>query len=168
MRPWNKAALEFMREQLGQLRMEDANMIKKLEKSVACGPNPCLGFLSPVQMQFIEAEKVPFQQMNKVIDYLKEMEDKYFEHFCKILEQCNFKLHADKLRDYAENDKRKFGKLNINNTCHACALNVTIVHWSLAFVTTSEAEQEAKIAAMPPPARDDSNGEIVLCCIQFS
>ena len=116
MRPWNKAALDLMREELGQLQMEDANMIKKLEKSVDCGPNSCLGFLSRTQVQVVQSKTTPFQQMNKVIEYLKEMENKHFENFCNILEDCNFKLQADKLREYAEDTKRKFGKLHINST----------------------------------------------------
>ena len=116
MKPWNKAALDFMREKLGQLQMEDANMIKKLEKSVDCGPNLCLGFLSQMQVQVVQSKMTPFQQMNKVIDYLKEMEDKYFENFCKILEDCNFILQAGEFREYAEDTKRKFGKLHINST----------------------------------------------------
>jgi len=116
MRPWNKAALDAMREELGLLRMEDANMIKKLEKSVDCGPNSCLGFLSRTQVQVVESNRAAYQQMNKVIEFLKEMEDKHFEDFCKILEECNFKLQADKLREYAEDAKRKYGKLHINST----------------------------------------------------
>ena len=111
MRSWNKEALKCMREELGKVNMKCAGMIKKLEKSDVPSPaNPTLGFLNPVQLQAVESEKTPAGQMDKVIDILKEMEDKYFEYFCQILEQSNFQRKADMLREKAEHLKRSVGK----------------------------------------------------------
>ena len=100
MHPWNKEALKSMREELGRVKM-DVVMIKQLEKSYV--PNPeNLGFLSEMQLQEVETEKTPAGQMNKVIDYLLEMEDEYFEDFCKILEQGGFTGKAKRLREKAK------------------------------------------------------------------
>ena len=91
--------------------MQAVGMIKVLEKSNIRSPAyPSLGFLSKMQLQVVESEKTPTGQMNKVIDFLLEMEDKYFECFCEILEESNFKLQAKMLRDKAEDLKEFFGK----------------------------------------------------------
>ena len=119
MTPWNKEALKCMREELGKVRMKDAGMIKKLEKSVVRSPaNPTLGFLSHVQLQVVESKETPVTQMDKVIDFLVEMEDKYFEYFCKILEQSNFVGKANMLREKAEHLKRSVGKFEYKQ--HTC------------------------------------------------
>ena len=108
---WNKEALKFMREELGNLEMGAAGMIKKLERSDICSPaNPALGFLSQVQLQVVESKTTPAGQMNKVIDFLLQMEDKYFECFCKLLEQSNFGLQAQMLKEKAKDLKRSCGK----------------------------------------------------------
>ena len=108
MHPWNKEALDSMRQELGGVNM-GVVMIKKLKKSDI--PNPDnIGFLSSEQLQVVESERTPTGQMNKVIDYLVEMEDKYFENFCKILEQNNFEGKAKMLREKAEDLKRSVGK----------------------------------------------------------
>ena len=116
MRPWNKAALKAMRKELGRVNM-DAVMIKELEKSDI--PNPDnMGFLSQMQLQVVESISTPAGQMSKVIDYLVEMEDKYFEDFCKILEQNNFEGKAKMLREKAEDLKRSVGKFEYKQ--HTC------------------------------------------------
>jgi len=108
---WNKEALKSMREELGGVCMKDPGMIKRLEKSVICSPaNPTLGFLSETQLQVVESKMTPTEKMNMVIDFLVEMEDKYFEYFCKILDRSNFKVKAKMLRDKAEELKISFGK----------------------------------------------------------
>ena len=125
MTPWNKEALKCMREKLGKVRMEDAGMIKKLEKSVVRSPaNPTVGFLSHEQLQVVESKKTPTRQMNKVIDFLVEMEDKYFEYFCKILEQSNFEGKAKMLRERAKDCKRDFGKFEYKQHTCMCS-NIT-------------------------------------------
>ena len=58
----------------------------------------------------VESINTPAGQMSKVIDYLLEMEDKYFEDFCTILEQSNFEGKAKMLRERAKDCKRDFGK----------------------------------------------------------
>ena len=111
-----------MRQELGRVDM-DVVMIKKLEKSDIPSPNN-IGFLSHEQLQEVESKRTPTGQMSKVIDILLEMEDKYFENFCKILEQSNFKLQANQLRNRAEEEYERFvGKLNISNAL-ACALTL--------------------------------------------
>ena len=111
MSPWNEEALKSMREKLGKLEMGAAGMIKKLERSDICSPaNPALGFLSQVQLQVVESKTTPADQMNKVIDFLLQMEDKYFDNFWKILEQSNFVLQAKMLREKAKDLKRSWGK----------------------------------------------------------
>ena len=107
MRPWNKEALKFMRKELGGVNM-DVVMIKQLEKSDIPSPDN-IGFLSQMQLQVVESKTTPAGQMNKVIDYLLEMEDKYFEYFCLILEQNNFVGKAAMLRDKTEEYKAYFG-----------------------------------------------------------
>jgi len=122
MRLWKKEALKFMRQELGRVKM-DVVMIKKLEKSdIPSSDN--IGFLSHEQLQEVESERTPTGRMNKVIDILLEMEDKYFENFCKILEQSNFELKAIELRNRAEKEYERYvGKLNISNTL-ACTLTL--------------------------------------------
>ena len=89
--------------------MAEAGMIKKLEKSdIPRRDNK--GFLSREQLQVVESINTPAGQMSKVIDYLLEMEDKYFEDFCTILEQSNFELQANMLRETAQDLKRPVGK----------------------------------------------------------
>ena len=105
--------------------MEPAGMIKKLEKSDVRTPaNPTLGFLSGTQLQTVESEKTTTGQMNKVIDFLLEMEDKYFEYFCKILEQSNFEGKAKMLRKEAEECKVYVGKLEYKQHTCMCS-NIT-------------------------------------------
>ena len=123
--PWNKDALLFMREELGRVDMKAGGVIKDLEKLNICSPaNPSLGFLSKIQLQVVESETTPSGQMNKVIDFLLEMEDKYFESFCKILEDRNFNLQATMLRDKAKELKRYFGKIEYKQHTCMCS-NVT-------------------------------------------
>ena len=102
----------------------DVVMIKQLEKSYV--PNPeNLGFLSEVQLQEVESEKTPAGQMNKVIDYLLEMEDKYFEDICTFLEKNNFKGKAQMLREKAEDlKKRSVGKFGYQQHTCMCS-NIT-------------------------------------------
>ncbi len=95
--------------------MVDTGMIKELEK--LCVPNN-IGFLSQVQLQVVESERTHAGRMNKVIDYLVEMEDKYFENFCTLLEENNFKGKAKMLREKAEDLKRDFGKFEYKQ--HTC------------------------------------------------
>ena len=122
MRPWNKDALKSMRQELGRVEM-DVVMIKKLEKSyVPSRAN--LGFLSREQLQVVESKTTPAGQMNKVIDYLVEMEDKYFEKFCTILEQSNFEGRAIMLRKKAEDLKRSVGKFEYKQHTCICS-NIT-------------------------------------------
>ena len=116
---WNEDALKSMREKLGKLEMGAAGIIKKLERSDICSPaNPALGFLSHMQLQVVESKTTPADQMNKVIDFLLQMEDKYFDNFCKILKQSNFGLQAKLLRDTAEDLKRSCGKFEYKQ--HTC------------------------------------------------
>ena len=116
MRPWNKEALNIMRQELGKVHM-DGVMIKKLKKSdIPCPDN--IGFLSHEQLQEVESERTPTRQINKVIDYLLEMEDIHFETFCKILEQGAFEGKAKMLRDKAKDLKRIDGKFEYKQ--HTC------------------------------------------------
>ena len=122
MSPWNKEALKSMREGLGGVNMEVV-MIKKLEKSYVSN-RANLGFLSHEQLQVVESKTTPAGQMNKVIDYLLEMEDKYFENFCTILEQSNFEGRAIMLRKKAEDLKRSVGKFEYKQHTCICS-NIT-------------------------------------------
>ena len=107
---WNKEALKSMREGLG-VCMKDPGMINRLEKSAICSPaNPTLGFLSETQLEEVASKQTPTEKMSMVIAFLVEMEDKYFEYFCRILEQSAFKGKAKILRDKAEECKKDFGK----------------------------------------------------------
>ena len=105
---WNKGALQSMRQELGRVNM-DVGMIKKLEKADVPSPDN-KGFLSHEQLQVVESKTTPAEQMNMVIDYLVEMEDKYFEYFCIILEQSAFEGKAKMLRDKAKEYKKDSGK----------------------------------------------------------
>ena len=123
MHPWNKDALRFMREELGGVNMVEVGMSKKLEKSyVPSRAN--LGFLSREQLLVVESKTTPAGQMNKVIDYLLEMEDEYFENFCTILEQSNFEGRAIRLRKKAEDLKRSVGKFEYKQHTCICS-NIT-------------------------------------------
>ena len=103
--------------------MKDPEMIKRLEKSVICSSaNPTLGFLSEAQLQKAESEKTPTEKMNMVIDFLVEMEDKYFEYFCRILELSAFEGKAQRLRDRAKEYKRDFGKFEYKQ--HTCMCSI--------------------------------------------
>ena len=113
---WNKGALQSMRQELGRVNM-DVGMIKKLEKADVPSPDN-KGFLSHEQLKVVESKTTPAEQMNMVIDYLVEMEDKYFEYFCKILEQSNFEGKAKMLREKAEHLKRFIGKFEYKQ--HIC------------------------------------------------
>ena len=70
---WKREALKSMRRELGRVTM-DVVMIKKLEKSDIPSPDN-IGFLSHEQLQVVESKRTPTERMNKVIDYLLEMED---------------------------------------------------------------------------------------------
>ena len=122
MRPWNKVALKSMRKELGKVNM-GVVMIKQLEKLPIPSPDN-LGFLSPEQLQVVESISTPAGQMSKVIDYLVEMEDKYFEDFCTILEQNNFEGKANMLREKAEDLKRSVGKFEYKQHTCMCS-NIT-------------------------------------------
>ena len=125
MHPWNKEALKSMRQELGRVEM-DVVMIKKLEKSDM--PSPAnLGFLSREQLQVVESKVTPAAQMNKVIEYLVEMEDKYFEDFCTILEQSNYAGKAKMLRERADVlKKRSVGKFEYKRyTCMSSNITKT-------------------------------------------
>ena len=126
MHPWNKEALKSMRQELGGVNM-GVVMIKKLEKSDVPSPAyPTLGFLSREQLQVVESINTLAGQMNKVIDYLLEMEDKYFDDFCTILEQSNFEGKAKRLREKAKVCKRHFGKFEFKqHTCMCCNITNT-------------------------------------------
>ena len=105
---WNKEALKSMRKELGRVDM-DVRMINDLEKSDIPRPDN-KGFLSPEQLQVVKSKATPAEKMNKVIDYLLKMEDKYFKAFCTILEENNFELQARMLKEKAEELKRSVGK----------------------------------------------------------
>ena len=122
MRLWNKEALDSMRQELGGVKMA-VGMIKKLKKSAIPSPDN-IGFLSHEQLQEVESERTPAGQMNKVIDYLVEMEDKYFENFCQILERNNFEGKATMLRDKAKDLKRSIGKFEYKQDTCMCS-NIT-------------------------------------------
>ena len=113
---WKKGALQSMRQELGRVQM-DVGMIRNMKKSVTPSPDN-IGFLSTEQLQVVESKRTPARQMNTIIDYLLEMEDKYFEDFCTILEQSNFEGKANMLRDEAEELKRYFGKFEYKQ--HTC------------------------------------------------
>ena len=122
MRPWNMEALNSMRKALGEVYM-DVVMIRQLEKLDF--PNPDnKGFLSREQLQVVESMTTPTGQMDKVIDYLVEMEDKYLEDFCHILEQSNFEGKAKMLREKADELKRSVGKFEYKQHTCMCS-NIT-------------------------------------------
>ena len=116
---WKKEALKSMREELGRVPM-DVVMIKKLEKADIPSPDN-KGFLSHEQLHVVESKTTRAEQMNMVIDYLLEMEDKYFEDFCTILKQCNFEGKAYMLRGKAEEFKRYFGKFEYKQHTSMCS-----------------------------------------------
>ena len=122
MRLWNKEALDSMRQELGRVRM-NVVMIKRLKKSDIPSPDN-IGFLSNEQLQEVESERTSTDKMNKVIDYLVEMEDKYFENFCQILEQNNFEGKATMLREKAKDLKRSIGKFEYKQDTCMCS-NIT-------------------------------------------
>ena len=125
MRPWNKVALKSMRQELGRVNMAEAGMIKKLEKLDIPRPDN-KGFLSHEQLQVVKSINTPAGQMDKVIDCLLEMEDIYFEYFCKILEQSNFVGKAKMLRKEAEECKTYVGKLECKqHTCMCSSITKT-------------------------------------------
>ena len=114
--PWNKEALNIMRQGLGNVHM-DVVMIKKLKKSYIPSPDN-IGFLSPEQLQEVESKTTPTGQMNKVIDYLVEMEDIHFKNFCTILKDGGFKAKAEQLEEKAKDLKRFVGKFEYKQ--HTC------------------------------------------------
>ena len=103
--------------------MVEVGMSKKLEKSDIPRPGN-KGFLSREQLQVVESMATPAGQMNKVIEYLVEMEDKYFEDFCTVLEQSNFEGKAKRLREKAEDLKRFVGKFEYKQHTCMCS-NIT-------------------------------------------
>ena len=113
-------ALEAMREELGSLPMKELGMLKKLQKPRISSPaNPSFGFLNQEHLQVVESLRTDMDRMNKVIDYLQEMEDMYFEYFCKILEK-SFKPKAEMLREKAKVLKVDFGKYLYSTPLHVC------------------------------------------------
>ena len=134
MSPWKKEALKASRKELGNVPMEELGMLKKLEKPGICNPaHPSFGFLSQNQLQVVESLSTDIKRMNKVIDYLLEMEDKYFEHFCTILEQENFQSKANLLRDRAKELKAACGTYTAHLCMHACMSTCALI---LSFTTT--------------------------------
>lgn len=103
--------------------MAEVGMIKMLEKSDIPRPGN-KGFLSREQLQVVESMTTPTGQMDKVIDYLLEMEDKYFEDFCKTLAQSNFEGKAKRLRERAKVFKRDSGKFEYKQHICMCS-NIT-------------------------------------------
>ena len=116
MHHWKKEALKYRRQELGRVQM-DVGMIRNMEKSVTPSPDN-IGFLGHEQLYVVQSKRTPADQMNTIIDYLLEMEDKYFEDFCTILERSNFELQANMLRKTAEDLKRSVGKLEYKQ--HTC------------------------------------------------
>ena len=99
--------------------MKDPGMINRLEKSAICSPaNPTLGFLSKTQLEKVESKPTPTEQMSMVIDFLVEMENKYFEYFCRILEQSAFEGKAETLRARAGKYESDYGKFEYKQ--HTC------------------------------------------------
>ena len=92
-------------------------MIKKLKKSDIPSPDN-IGFLSPEQLQEVESKTTPTGRMNKVIDYLVEMEDMHFKNFCTILKDGGFGAKVDKLKEKAKDLKGIVGKFEYNQ--HTC------------------------------------------------
>ena len=91
--------------------------IRDREKSDVPSPGN-KGFLSRGQLQVVESKTTPAEQMKMVINYLLEMEDKYFEDFCTILEQSNFAGKAKMLREKAQECKAYLGKFKYKQ--HTC------------------------------------------------
>ena len=92
-------------------------MINDLEKSDIPRPDS-KGFLSSEQLQVVKSKATPAEKMNEVIEYLLEMEDKYFHDFCTILEKNNFELQARELKERAEELKISVGKFEYKQ--HIC------------------------------------------------
>ena len=106
-----KEALIATIDELRNVPMKELGMLKKLQKPLVCTPaNPSLGFLSQRQLKVVESLPNDMDRMDKVIDYLVEMEDKYFEYFCIILEQNNYGGKAAMLRNKADEIKAALGK----------------------------------------------------------
>ena len=122
MHPWNKETLKSMRQELGRVQM-DVVMLKKLEKSDIPSPDN-IGFLSSEQLQVVESERTHTGRMNKVIDYLLEMEDKRFENFCEILKDGGFEAKAKMLKDKAKDLQRFVGKFEYKQHTCMCS-NIT-------------------------------------------
>ena len=108
---WKREALKAGREELWSVPLKGLGILKKLEKPLICTPaNPSLGFLAKEQVQLVESLPNDMRRMDQVIDFLVDMEDKCFEHFCKILEQSGYGSKANMLRKKAEELKAAFGK----------------------------------------------------------
>ena len=121
MSPWNKEALKAMKGELGKVPMKELGMLEKLEKPCIRSPaNPSFGFLSQEQLQVVRSLLTDMDRMNKVIDYLREMEDIYFEYFCKILENNAFGLKTKLLRETAKVLKEDYGKCLYSTPLHVC------------------------------------------------
>ena len=101
----------------------DVVMLKKLEKSDIPRPDS-KGFLSYEQLKVVESKTTPTEQMNMVIDYLLEMEDKHFENFCEILKEGGFEAKAKMLKDKAKDLERFIGKFEYKQHTCMCS-NIT-------------------------------------------
>ena len=102
--------------------MKELGMLEQLKKPRVCSPaNPSLGFLSEEQVEVVAALPTDMERMNKVIDYLVDKEDKYFENFCKLLEQNNYTLQTNMLRKRAEELKSAFGEYVYSTLLRTCA-----------------------------------------------
>ena len=124
MRDWKKDALKATstRKELGKVRMMELGILEHLEKPRVCSPaNPSLGFLSEEQVEVVASLPTDMKRMNKVIDYLVTKEDKYFEYFCKFLEQNSYDLEANRLRKRAEELKSAFGEYVYIKLLRTCA-----------------------------------------------
>ena len=124
MSDWKKDALKATstRKELGNVRMKELGMLEQLEKPCVYSPAyPSLGFLSEQQVQVVASLPTDMERMNKVIDYLVDKEDKYFEYFCKMLEQNSYDLQSNRLRKKAEEFKSAFGEYVYSTLLRTCA-----------------------------------------------
>ena len=102
--------MKASREELWSEPLKGLGILKKLEKPLLCTPANPPGFLGKQQVQFVESLPNDMCRMDQVIDFLVDMENKYFEHFCIILKQSSYGSKANMLRKKAEELKAVFGK----------------------------------------------------------